>query len=246
MKRMKMIVLFLAIISFSGFTLTVYSSDKKSKQMQELFDEIKRNQDALSIWTLARHPYTPKEVLIELSRDNQEWSTARRGVATNPNTPRDILEFFIKDTDSAVRFGVADNPSTPRSILEKLAYDQDSTVRCIIAENSRVSKKFFYYLSKDTNSFVRMCLASNANVPKEILRKLSVDGYDTVRVQVGENSNTSRDILVKMSRDNSFSVRLSVARNPNTPKETLSLLMNLEGEYELMRKAILENPTFHK
>lgn len=63
---------------------------------------------------------------------NDPDSSARRGVADNPNCPDELLVQLAKDPEFIVRLGVALNPKTPTSVLEDLAHDSNKWV----AENA--------------------------------------------------------------------------------------------------------------
>ena len=52
-----------------------------------------------------------------------------QNVASNPNTPVDLLEKLSLNKSGNIRWSVATNDNTPKSILDKLAKDRDKGVR---------------------------------------------------------------------------------------------------------------------
>jgi hypothetical protein len=81
----------------------------------------------------ASNPNTPAEVLTELAKDSN-WNVRCRA-ASNPSTPAEVLTELAKDSDCDVRRGAAFNPSTPAEVLTELAKDSDCDVRCRAASN---------------------------------------------------------------------------------------------------------------
>jgi hypothetical protein len=68
----------------------------------------------MSNYELATNPNTPSEILERLANDNN-WCV-RSGVVRNPNTPPETLERMANDEDSCVRYWVTFNPNTPQYI----------------------------------------------------------------------------------------------------------------------------------
>ena len=62
-------------------------------------------------YELATNFNTPTEVLTQLSTD-KSWYVRWR-VADNPNTPKEVLKILSKDKDSIVRYRVVNNPNAP-------------------------------------------------------------------------------------------------------------------------------------
>ena len=76
---------------------------------------------------LASNPNTPIEILTILSIDKDYY--ARYYVANNPNTSKEVLTILSTDEYSGVRYYVANNPNTPAEVLKKLSTDEDSSVK---------------------------------------------------------------------------------------------------------------------
>ena len=75
---------------------------------------------------LARNKKTPPDILASLS---EKRPYERVPIATNPNTPLNVLEQLAEDKDSQVRTWLCENHNVTREILTKLKNDPDQTVR---------------------------------------------------------------------------------------------------------------------
>ena len=185
---------------------------------------------------LAKDPNTPKEVLKNLSKD--EDLDIRESVAKNPNTPIDILTTLSKDKNWYVRKCVALNSNTPIDILTTLSKDTDFDVRFGVAGNPNTPINILQELSKDKNWYVRMFVAGNPSTPNEILQELSKNEDWVIRTHVAKNPNTPKETLITLSKDNDWGVRYGVAANPNTPKEALITLS--KDKFEDVNKIALK------
>lgn len=67
----------------------------------------------------------------DLTRDSDP--AIRMRLASNPESPAEILYFLAEDTEIEVRRAVAENPATPRQADTLLSRDSDYTVRCLLA-----------------------------------------------------------------------------------------------------------------
>lgn len=110
--------------------------------------------DALHVRrVVASNPNTPRQVLERLA--SEESAVIRRHVAENPKTPVDILRKLSGDTDSDVRLAVAENEHTPADVLGVLSQDEDDDVRYGVAENPRMPENILLELSRDDNPYIR-------------------------------------------------------------------------------------------
>lgn len=96
-------------------------------------------------------------------------------LASNLNTPAEVLAELAKDGDLDVKTNVADNPNTPEASLAELAKDEDWRVRYYTASNPNTPVESLAELAKDEDWLVRSCAASNPNTPAENLVELSKD-----------------------------------------------------------------------
>jgi len=75
----------------------------------------------------AMNPDTSVEILIELSKDENE--EVRAWTAEHVNCPIDILEKLSKDSYEVVRCAVTRNENTPIEVLSELESDENESVR---------------------------------------------------------------------------------------------------------------------
>ena len=76
---------------------------------------------------IARNPNTPKEFLIELGKDKDNWVLCQ--VAGNPNTISETLAALAMERFSPIRILVALHSNTPSEVLAALAADENEYVR---------------------------------------------------------------------------------------------------------------------
>ncbi|MCC7529925.1 MAG: HEAT repeat domain-containing protein [Candidatus Melainabacteria bacterium] len=105
----------------------------------------------------------------------------RRVVASNPNTPRQVLERLASEESPVIRRHVALNPKTPVETLRKLAEDRETDVRLAVAENAQTPQEILTLLSNDQDMDVRYGVAENPHMPENILVELSQDDNPYIR-----------------------------------------------------------------
>ncbi len=132
-------------------------AESKSKMVAELLKALANSSEMSVRWTVAKNKHTPIVTLKELSMDT--INLVRALVATNPNTPTDILQRFFHD-EKIVRDGLSGNPSTPYKYLSLLADDSDVMVRLRLAENPSSPEILLEKLAKDSASNVRQAAQS--------------------------------------------------------------------------------------
>lgn len=105
----------------------------------------------------------------------------RRVVASNPNTPRQVLERLSAEQSAVIRRHVALNPKTPVETLRRLAEDEETDVRLAVAENIGTPQEILIVLSSDPDMDVRYGVAENPHMPEEILVELTQDDNPYIR-----------------------------------------------------------------
>jgi len=171
---------------------------------------------------------------ITASLDTEEVDVVRRcKVASNPNTPVEVLAKLSTDENEDVRESVAWNPNTPAEVLIKLSTDENEDVRKPVAWNPNTPVEVLAKLSTDENEDVRESVASNPNTPVEVLAKLSTDENEDVRRPVARNINTPVEVLAKLSNDADTKVISALVGNPRTPDHLLD-----EPEFNLLQTLI--------
>lgn len=105
----------------------------------------------------------------------------RRVVASNPNTPKHVLDRLSGDPNCTIRRHVAENPRTPIELLKKLADDESYEVRLAVAENVYTPPDVLALLSNDESVDVRYGVAENPRMPENILLDLAKDDNPYIR-----------------------------------------------------------------
>jgi len=200
-------------------------------------------------------PKTSHQILDKLARsvDNEE---ILRGIAFNPNTSPETLQFLAKNENEDIRVSVAYNKSCPQSILEMLSNDEKKSVLDQIARHKNTGYKTFLKLLN--KFFLHVPIAFNENAPTKILMMLIDDENEVVQDGLLKNENfpeefkpilrakskrrweaedptTNPKILEKLA-DDEFSIKLRVSENPNTPVKILERFLN-EKNVEIQKNA---------
>jgi hypothetical protein len=211
-----------------------------------------------SIEEIARHPNTPEKVLRTLMENRQHWSELYRDCATwhflepkiasNPNTPLDILERFVAEVEAGQVEGsdrisassaflaraIAANPNTPVSLLIQLldiidrSADESDRIYVVsaIAANPNSNADLLGQLSEDKDLKIRRIVASNINTPLAILEMMAKSHVYSVIDGLSKNPQLQPDI--------------QEAKSPNTKIEKLIELSH--SPYSFVRKEIEANP----
>jgi len=206
----------------------------------------------------ASNPNTPVEVLECLAQDedrwvrgaavkskklspeflrkmNQKWRNdgIAQYIASNPNTPMDILEHLADwgnwETHQSLIFNPAFNEELAKKVLkrcsgtiERLMVEHKLLPLSLIVENQ-------YGEPKEWDRDLASQIACHPDVTPEILGKLAEHESDTVHEYVARNPKTPPEALVRLAKSNNKFVREYVAYNPNTPKE---LALDIQDEIE--------------
>jgi hypothetical protein len=195
---------------------------------------------------IAQHSNAPFSVLETVIFD-WSWKDLAAVVASNPDTPKAILERLVAHKDWKVIWGLCANPATPRWVLELLANLEDYEERVMWnpslatelesafehAHQSNLDVEEIFRLSRSSFPRIREAIAGNAQTPIVILEQLAHDKQWCVRRGVAKNLNTPAFILAKLADDEDpadgyCEVPCSVASNPNAPIPLLEKLAMYE------------------
>ena len=129
----------------------------------------------------------------------------RASLASNADTPAEVLYFLAQDPSPVVRCAVAENPNTPRQADTLLSHDSDYTVRCLLAR-----KIVGAGLPKDDRSQLwRMGFT--------ILETLARDAFVRVRKTLAEaikdQPSAPRPIILELARDPEEEVASPILRD---------------------------------
>jgi hypothetical protein len=112
-------------------------------------------------------------------------------IASNPQTPADMLDFLTEVSPLPVLVRVAENTACPRNTLARLAYHPDPQVRSAVADNAATPESAFKRLANDESLDVRYRVAENPWAPAASL-------YALVRDENPYVSSRARETLARI------------------------------------------------
>lgn len=172
--------------------------------------------------SLALHPRTPANTLIQLARDDD--AAVRRATALNANTPAGALIALCFDAQVAVRRAVAARDGIPLMVVDWLADDADAWVRRALARNPACPGRWLERFVEDRESEVRRAVSRHPRCPARLLDVLARDAVPWVRAGVAYRDDLARAVLHRLTTDHDIDVLSGIARNPATPQAQLARL----------------------
>lgn len=136
--------------------------------------------------------YMQSDALDSMEKTPREYEVILGSIATNPETPGDILELLAKQASSYVLERVADNPNTPSVVLRELALHDCSDVRSAVADNPTAGG-MMWILAADPSPDVRYHVAENPFAPIALLEMLCEDENPYVSTRASETLNRLKD-----------------------------------------------------
>ncbi len=101
---------------------------------------------------IASDPNTPSEILEHLARTDNTRLLEK--IAENPNSKPFLLEILASHPSPDVRSAVSENPNVPEDIVATLCQDDHPDVRFRLAENPYIGAKVLNDLAEDSNPYV--------------------------------------------------------------------------------------------
>ena len=142
-----------------------------------VFDFLALDPDAVVRQKLTQNIYATQSALSVLAADSV--MTVKLSALKHRNTPVAALDSASTEgNDISLRHAVATNINTPLQILEKLARDADPTVRQAVAEHPQTSLMMLRRLSEDDQAEVVVAVANHPRCDRELLEQLSFDERD--------------------------------------------------------------------
>lgn len=129
--------------------------------------------DAITIFLSARL-YAVAQRAAESIRESG-CSQLKSMIASNPQTPGDLLDFLSHVSHSSILVRIAENPQATKETLSRLAFHDDSDVRCAVVDNSNTPDSCYKRLVNDESADVRYRLAENPHAPLTSLYNLLKD-----------------------------------------------------------------------
>lgn len=140
---------------------------------------------------------------------------------------------------------IASNPDTPADMLEYLIHVSPIAVLERVAENLNASSQTLWQLAQHECFEVRVAVAENANCPAACLEMLIDDECVDVRFRIAENPSAPIPVLYKALKDeNPYVAHRARKTLSKILMNTITLsaqMMNTESE---MNKEILEDQRF--
>ncbi|BAZ17354.1 leucine rich repeat variant [Calothrix sp. NIES-4071] len=204
---------------------------------------------------------TSSEELRKLA-DNHNGAV-RKLVASNPNTPPDLLvELFIEYphqvlNNPVIELLLLENPDFFKELYQNNPYIfnedalpslfkewavncSDEGIRKNLASNENTHESLLVKLAKDTSVEVRCHVAGNHRTNPDTLKQLAEDKSKKVRLAVAENKNIPICALLKLATDKSYEVRSKVAAHTKTPSDILEKL--IQDSNGIVRFGAARNP----
>jgi pentose-5-phosphate-3-epimerase len=212
-----------------------------------------------NIWVraaLAENKKVTKEILGILSKDPD--STVRERALKNDNVGEDAVENF--ENPFSVKLAVAGNQSTPKEILEIFSTNAESafvdgkstSLMIGVAGNSAISEAIAGRLVKSKDKEVLKALASNPSLPKECLAELIESSLKKLKsgksdwsdrefdLGLASNPKSPASYLAALLKHSDTWIVSNVAANPNLSLEKLAKLA--KSEHQNIRKGVASNP----
>lgn len=189
--------------------------------------------------TVARSKYTRAETLEMMSRDDNK--DVRFAVATNRNTPENILVEMAEDPENApIAYAFLYNENSPDKVIRILADSPYANVRLWVARSERATLEILDELSGDYEEAVRIAVATNKNTPPELLDQMVKD-TENVQYAVVQNPNTAVKTLERFKGNKDRDLQVGLAKNENTPEDMLRGML-LTKKFKV-RRALASNPS---
>ncbi|NIA02566.1 MAG: hypothetical protein GWP15_04220, partial [Nitrospirae bacterium] len=126
---------------------------------------------------LAKRDDTPSFILGTLLNYDSSYDDqlTRDEIFENPNTPQEVLEYYVEKGKCEDRRHIAANPSISLQLMKKLSEDSDPSVRCAVAQSRNTQMDILTVLAGDEDEYVRMRVVGNSNTTEIVLLRLASD-----------------------------------------------------------------------
>jgi hypothetical protein len=162
-------------------------------------------------------------------------------IASHPNTPKSVLNLFIKRADPRINRAIAMRSDCEQEMQTKIYDSMDEAVLESLSKNKNLSKSVVYKLLQDEiyvknmaenidlddelfNLFLQYdptSVAKNSSLSLDMQEKLTDLGRDSVDLSLAKNSFVDSSILLKLLARGSKEVLCEIYKNSSTPKEVL-------------------------
>ncbi|MGE5658041.1 MAG: hypothetical protein ACM37W_15660 [Actinomycetota bacterium] len=163
---------------------------------------------------------TPSDRLAELATLSVKLA---QSVALNPNASSELLRALSLSEDDLTRKNVATNPNTPTEVLLELGGEfpeqlfSNPVFSLLFLENPGL----FYQMPIDT----LLAILQHEKVPLFVLELAVIQRSSHIKYEVAKNRNTPQELLHKLAQCGG-GISYAVAENPNASIQTLKALAN--------------------
>lgn len=145
-------------------------------------------------------------------------------LASNPNTPADLLDYLLEVSNSQIHVRIAENPNTSKETLSKLAFSHDPDVRAAIVDNPGTPESCFKRLINDESVDVRYRIAENPHAPLTSLYSLLRDENPYVSQRARQTlARILSNTLALAGRKETAEFRPELTLAPEDPVSRLNL-----------------------
>ncbi len=245
----------LATVSNPKMCLAIVKNPQATESILESLAPDIVNLDMYTLEKVVQHPNMPMSILEKLS--DSQYALVQRGVAKNPKATVAIWRNIMKHKSSIGGFeGIASNPNTPVDILEELLDNSieqgfsGDTIPVYIANHPNTPvyllEKLVAIASDTKNNWTKRnintgynLIVSNCDVFRDLLVALAKNpllpinylrlfiekaNFREMKWAIAENPRTPIDILESLSTDTEC--YYSLARNPALPSHIAQTIVN--------------------
>jgi len=148
--------------------------------------------------SLATDETTPLHIMYILYKS--DYVIVRNCLAANKNCPLEIIKLFFENKDALM--GVASNINTPVNIIKSLLDLDNGVYQEFLSANISTPVDLLYILHTHEDSDIRINISGNTATPEKLLSVLASDLDIDVRCAVAGNRKSPKNVLKKLLEDN--------------------------------------------
>lgn len=156
----------------------------------------------------------------------------KRNIASNPNTPTDVLEPLAESEDPVTLAAIVARSDVNSEVLRAIASTQASQaveIQRALAENPKTPISVLQKLTASTDFSVLYKIATSKQVSPEILDSVASNpASQKIEIQraIAKNLATSEKLLQKLSSVQDVPLLVTIIKHPNTSERVLDAVGN--------------------
>ncbi|MGD1918207.1 MAG: hypothetical protein ACFCAD_04580 [Pleurocapsa sp.] len=174
--------------------------------------------DAEQIWRQAQNENTPPEILTELTTSKDK--EIRRLVASNPNTPIEILEKLGEEFPDAI----VDYPVFDLLLLEN---PENKFVLISLARASTTSVEKLKELANYQDQDIREAVVVNNKTPADIIDSIFEKDI-SIKEIVAKNPHASEALLCSLAKENDYGVLYAISQRECLSEAIIEILVQCD------------------